>query len=455
MSFLQSFKWLYPGLKVKRFIFLAALGLFFLVSGVTIALGLTLLTSAEQTLLWLAYYILRLGISPVTTGVFLAGLGFLLLLLGIDRLVRSVLHVLWPRQKSPWEVFYRRRLLEGGPRIVAIGGGTGLGVLLRGLKNYTRNLTAIVTVADDGGSSGRLRAELGIPPPGDIRNCLVALADTEALMEELFSYRFKKGEGLAGHSLGNLLLAAMTDIAGDFDRAISELERVLAVGGRVVPSTLTPVVLGAEREDGTIVWGESRIPCPGQRIKRVFLHPPDCRPHEKALEAIAQAEAIIIGPGSLYTSVLPNLLVPGIAEALRKAKAPVFYISNVMTQPGETEGYTVADHVRAIEEHCGPGLIDCVIAHSGPVSWAARKRYGEKGAQPVKVDAAAVARMGMEVRKAWLVDETLVVRHHPDRLAQVIMEELYKRRVWKLRNRLKFFFRKGASGNRWPPSFRA
>lgn len=443
---MESLKWLYPGLKVKRWLLLAVLGLFLLVSGLTVALGVTLLASAERLVWWLIQRTLGFWGPPLMSGMLVAAIGLVIMVIGIEKLTGSVLHVLWPGDKSPWEVFYRRRLLEGGPKIVAIGGGTGLGVLLRGLKNYTHNLTAIVTVADDGGSSGRLRAELDILPPGDIRNCLVALADTEVLMEELFNYRFRKGEGLAGHSLGNLLLAAMTDIAGDFVQAISELGRVLAVGGRVLPSTLSRVTLGAEKEDGTIVWGESRIPVPGQRIKRVFLRPADCRPPEAALEAIAQADAIIIGPGSLYTSVLPNLLVRGLADALRRTKAPVFYISNVMTQPGETEGYTVADHIRAIYAHCGPGLIDCVIAHSGPVSWVARRRYREKGSHPVVVDAGAISKLGVEVRKAWLIDETHVVRHHPDRLAKVIMEEIYKRRAWRVPARFHFFWRQKLRG---------
>jgi len=443
---LESLKWLYPGLKVKRWLLLAVLGFFLLVSGLTVALGVALLESAERSVRWLIDHTLGFWGPPVLSGMLVAAAGLVIMLVGLEQLTRSVLHVLWHRDKSPWEVFYRRRLLEGGPRIVAIGGGTGLGVLLRGLKNYTRNLTAVVTVADDGGSSGRLRAELDIPPPGDVRNCLVALADTEVLMEELFNYRFRKGEGLAGHSLGNLLLAAMTDMAGDFVKAVGELGRVLAVGGRVFPSTLSRVTLGAEREDGTLVWGESSIPIPGQRIKRVFLQPADCRPPREAVEAIEQADAVVIGPGSLYTSVLPNLLVRGLAEALRRTKAPVFYISNVMTQPGETEGYTVADHLRAIQAHCGPGLIDCVIAHSGPVSWAARRRYRQKGAHPVDVDATALARLGVELRKAWLIDETHVVRHHPDRLARVIMEEIYRRRAWKSPGRFFFMLRRRLDG---------
>ncbi|MEW8957494.1 Gluconeogenesis factor [Moorella humiferrea] len=425
---MEGLKWLYPGLKIKRWLLLAALGLFLLVSGLTLIMGVTLLASAEQGVTWFILHTLgRLG-SPLFSGILTSCLGLLLMLYGVQRLAGSVFNVLLPGNvDNPWKVFYRRRYLSRGPHIVAIGGGTGLAVLLRGLKNYTCNLTAIVTVADDGGSSGILRQELKIPPPGDIRNCLVALADTESLMEDLFNYRFQQGEGLAGHSLGNLLLAAMTDMAGDFERAIQELARVLAVGGQVIPSTTSYVVLGAEMADGTTVLGESNIPRAGKRIKRVFLEPPSCRPPAAALEAIARADAIIIGPGSLYTSVLPNLLVRGLVEALRRARAPVFYVCNIMTQPGETDGYTVADHLQAIIDHCGPGLIDVVIAHRGPISRRSLRRYGEQGARPVLINGPAVARLGVELRTGWLVDETHLVRHHPQRLAALIMDALYSR----------------------------
>jgi uncharacterized cofD-like protein len=423
----EGLKWLYPGLKIKRWLLLAAVGLFLLVSGLTVILGVTLLASAERGVTWFILHTLGALGSPLLGGVAAAGLGVALIVLGLQRLAGSVFKVLLPGNTgNPWQLFYRRQYLAKGPHIVAIGGGTGLAVLLRGLKKYTRNLTAIVTVADDGGSSGRLRQELKIPPPGDIRNCLVALADTESLMEELFSYRFRQGEGLAGHSLGNLLLAAMTDMAGDFDRAIQELARVLAVGGRVIPSTTSYVVLGAEMADGTTILGESNIPRAGKQIKRVFLQPSTCRPPAAALEAIARADAIIIGPGSLYTSVLPNLLVRDLTEALRQARAPVFYVCNIMTQPGETDGYTVADHLQAIIDHCGPGLVDVVIAHRGPISRGALRRYGEKGARPVPINGPAVARMGVELRTGWLVDETHLVRHHPERLAGLIMEEFYR-----------------------------
>ncbi|MDH7497650.1 MAG: YvcK family protein, partial [Syntrophomonadaceae bacterium] len=243
-----------------------------------------------------------------------------------------------PRQKY-------EDLRERGPRLVAIGGGTGLAVLLRGLKRYTRNLTAVVTVSDDGGSSGRLRGELGVLPPGDIRNCLVAMAETETLMDRVFQHRFQAGDGLKGHSLGNLLLVAMEEITGDLVSAIKEVSKVLAVRGRVLPATLQQVVLAAELRNGVLMTGETAIRQAEEGIHRVFLLPPDCRPLDETLEAIAAAEAVILGPGSLYTSLIPNLLVRGVAEALRCSPAPKIYVANIMTEKGETDGHTLSDHL--------------------------------------------------------------------------------------------------------------
>ncbi|MDN5347522.1 MAG: hypothetical protein PWP65_1086 [Clostridia bacterium] len=424
-----NFKWLYPGLRVKRWVLVAGVGLFFLVAGLTLTFGITLLAYAEWSLTWFILQTLgRLG-SPLTGGIISALGGLILLIWGLQQLTRSVVGVFIPEPRiGLLETLYRRRYLERGPRVVAIGGGTGLAVLLRGLKKYTRNLTALVTVADDGGSSGRLRADLGIPPPGDVRNCLVALAETESLMEDLLNYRFQQGAGLAGHSLGNLLLAAVTDLAGDFDRAIQELSKVLALGGRVLPSSLTTVNLGAEFDDGTVVWGESKIPAVGKKIKRVFLQPENCVPPQAALEAIATADVIVIGPGSLYTSILPNLLVPGVAEAVRRSPALTFYVCNLMTQPGETDGYTAADHLQAIFDHCGAGLVDYIIVHSGPVSRSLRRRYQLQGASLVEIDPEAIKRLGVQLLRGWLIEESQVVRHHPERLARLILEEMHRYR---------------------------
>lgn len=265
------------------------------------------------------------------------------------------------------------------PRIVVMGGGTGLSVLLRGLKEKPLDITAIVTVADDGGSSGILRNELQMPPPGDIRNVLTALADVEPLLSDILKYRFKDGSGLAGHSLGNLILAAMTDLHGDFVTAVKEMSRVFAVRGQVLPAAGEAVILHAEMEDGTIVTGESKIPEAGLRIKRIFLEPEYVEPLPEALEAIEQADAILIGPGSLYTSILPNLLVPKLAEAVVVSDAIKMFVCNVMTQPGETDNYTVGDHLQAIYDHIGLHLFDYVIVNDGEIPPQVQSKYAEKG----------------------------------------------------------------------------
>lgn len=262
------------------------------------------------------------------------------------------------------------------PKVVVIGGGTGLSVLLRGLKKKPFELTAIVTVGDDGGSSGRLRKDLNIPPPGDIRNVIVALAETEPMMEQLFQHRFTMGEEMGGHSLGNLMLAAMTEITGDFRHAVKELQRVLAVRGDVLPVADEAFVLCAEMEDGERVTGESAIPKVGKRIHRISLAPTVVHASEDVLRAIGQADMIVFGPGSLYTSLIPNLLVPGVAEAIRASHAKKVYICNVMTQRGETEGYSAADHVQAIYDHADIGRMDAVLVNDAfRVDCAVREAY--------------------------------------------------------------------------------
>jgi len=322
---------------------------------------------------------------------------------------------------------YRRQFLKRGPRVVAIGGGTGLPVLLRGLKEYTENLTAIVTVADDGGSSGRLRGEFGILPPGDIRNCLVALAETETLMDKLFCYRFGQGEGLAGHSLGNLLITALADISGDFQTAVREVSKVLKVRGQVLPSTLKQVVLHAEFEDGTTVSGESKISQSQVPVRRVYLTPRECAPVPEALQAIAQADLILLGPGSLFTSVLPNLLVREIGAAVKAAPALKCYICNIMTQPGETTGFTASDHLRALYDHVGPGWIDYIIVNTRRVAPAQREKYAREGAAPVVFDEHRLVRLGVRVIRADLLEETELARHDPDKLARTLIRLVYRR----------------------------
>ncbi|HHY93077.1 MAG TPA: YvcK family protein, partial [Firmicutes bacterium] len=286
------------------------------------------------------------------------------------------------------------------------------------------NITAIVTVTDTGGSSGRLREELGVLPPGDIRSCLVALADTEPLMERLFQHRFTAGTDLAGHSFGNLFLVTMSEVVGDFELAIKETSRVLAVRGQVLPSTLTSTTLEAEYADGGRARGETNIVRPGQVIRRLTLDPADAKPLPEALEALAQAELIVLGPGSLYTSVIPNLLVHDLAEAIRHSRALKVYVANVMTQPGETEGYTAADHVRALIEHAGPGIIDWVLVNNERTRPEVLARYREERAEPVKVDRRALARLKVRFQEAPLLAQDSVARHDPDKLARALLELL-------------------------------
>jgi uncharacterized cofD-like protein len=318
------------------------------------------------------------------------------------------------------------------PRVVVIGGGTGLSVMLRGLKERELDITAIVTVADDGGSSGILRTELQIPPPGDIRNVLIALADVEPMLSQMLQYRFKAGKGLAGHSLGNLILAAMTDITGDFVSAVRELSRVFAVRGRVLPATSHAIILKAEMIDGTIVEGESKIPKADGIIRRVFIEPSDVEPLADAVKALQEADAVLLGPGSLYTSIIPNLLVPGIAKAIKESNAVKIYICNVMTQPGETDDYSVNDHLQAIHDHVGHQLFDYVIVNNGEIPPEVQLKYAEKGAKAVHLDLEELTNRGYQVIADTLVLFQTYLRHDADKLShhiyQLVNEWMLKKR---------------------------
>lgn len=306
-------------------------------------------------------------------------------------------------------------------RVVAMGGGTGLPVLLRGLKAHTHHITAIVTVTDDGGSSGRLRGELGILPPGDIRNCLVALAGAEPLMQRLFQHRFTRGT-LAGHAFGNLFIGALTELFCDFQAAVRAASHVLRIHGEVLPSTREQVQVCAELADGTVVEGETAVASAGVPIRRVFLQPADVQPVPEALRALESADVVVMGPGSLFTSVLPNLLVRGVAEAVRRSRAEKVFVVNVMTQPGETDGFTAADHVRAVEEHVGAGLIDRVVVNTGAIEPECLARYRLQGAEPVRADVDRLRAAGLAVTTGDLVDQDkAVVRHDPEALAAAVL----------------------------------
>ncbi|WP_078555719.1 gluconeogenesis factor YvcK family protein [Bacillus alkalicellulosilyticus] len=307
-------------------------------------------------------------------------------------------------------------------KIVVIGGGTGLSVLLRGLKTFPVEITAIVTVADDGGSSGRLRQELNIPPPGDVRNVLTALAEVEPLVEELFQHRFENGNGLSGHSLGNLLLAGITSITGDFARGITELSKVLNVRGKVLPAANQSIILHAQMCDGSIVTGESKIPLEGKRIKRVFLTPQNISPLGASIEAIREADCIVIGPGSLYTSILPNLLVPGIAEEVKRSKASKVYICNVMTQQGETDEYFASDHVQALIDHCGPGLVDYIIVNQQLIPKEICQSYSEEGAIPVLFDKERLEKLNLKViNDSFILYRDKLIRHDAIKVSEAIL----------------------------------
>jgi uncharacterized cofD-like protein len=310
--------------------------------------------------------------------------------------------------------------------------------LLRGLKEYVapqpedasrhpiRDLAAVVTVTDDGGSSGRLRREYSVLPPGDIRNCLVALSQDEALLGRLFQYRFTAGRGLRGHSFGNLFLTALSHVTGDFTRAVRVSSEVLAIRGRIFPSTNQLVTLEAVLENGKTIVGESRIGS-SHSIRRVRLSPRNAKPLPEVIEAIAAADLILLGPGSLYTSVIPNLLVSGVAEAIEKSSATRVYIANVMTQPGETRNYTLAEHVRAIQRHAGRKLLDWVVINNEPIAPEMARRYRSQGAEPVIADVAELQRMGLRCVFDRLIEAHSVIRHDSKRLARLLLEEFVQK----------------------------
>ncbi|OLN23978.1 hypothetical protein BTO30_00720 [Domibacillus antri] len=314
------------------------------------------------------------------------------------------------------------------PKVVIIGGGTGLSVLLRGLKRHPIDLSAIVTVADDGGSSGRLRDELNIPPPGDIRNVLAALSDVEPLVESLFQHRFSTKNELSGHALGNLMIAALSSITGDFGHAIQEMSRVLNVRGKVLPAANQSVVLHAEMEDGSVVSGESKIPYSGKKINRVFLTPEKIEPLPETIRSIREADMIILGPGSLYTSILPNLLVPGIGEEVCAAKAKKVYICNLMTQAGETLDFTASDHVGAIYDHMKCSFIDTILVNKEPIPAVIQERYKEERAKPVVYDVENLQSMGLDAIFDDIVTyDDCIIRHDTAKVAEILVRLIPKR----------------------------
>lgn len=360
------------------------------------------------------------------------GLAFMILGLfcvfrGVRATINHILDTLTPGLKEGKYDVYRKRLqLAQGPRIVAIGGGTGLSTLLRGLKQHTSNITAIVCVSDDGGSSGKLIRDKAMIPPGDIRNCLVALADAEKSMTDLFQHRFKDDSGaLSGHAMGNLLIAALVDQAHqDFEKAVEIASDVLAIRGRVVPVSLAHIQLHALLEGDIEITGETAIVAARRRIRQIVLEPADCKPTREALESIRQADLICIGPGSVYTSIIPNLLVPGVAEALRESNAIKVYICNVMTQPGESEGYSASEHVTAILENVKGKIFDAVMVNNGLPSSSALDKYRGSDQHMVEADIDRIKALGIRVIQGNFMSETDVVRHDPMKVATRLMSLL-------------------------------
>ena len=395
------FKWLYPGMRMKRWVFLCCFGIILCSMG----------------------FVLTIIDNQKTSGSLVVLLGVVLVAVSIRKIIKSVVTVLLPQRENELvNIMYQKRHLERGARIVVIGGGSGLAVLLHGLKEFTSNITAVVTVADDGGSSGRLRSQFNMPPPGDIRNCLVALADAEPMMSDLFQFRFQESGELEGHNFGNLFILAMLKVTGDFEKAIKESSKILAIRGRVVPATLKKVSLVAQHADGTRTEGESNIGKASSPVQKLYLKPQGCAATEDALEAIANADGIVIGPGSLYTSVLPNLLIEDLAQALADSPAPKIYICNVMTQPHETDRMTAFEHVNAIVEHTRPEVLSHVIVNNGHIPQNILKKYAGGQAYPVTADVAKINNLGYAVIEADIIHCVDTIRHNPRRVSKVIIE---------------------------------
>lgn len=405
-------KLLYPGIGIKRWLVVSVIGVILTIFGAS-RLGEASFFTHKLTLT-------KVGdILTVALGIYFIFIGFKELLVFIIKLF------LPPKEmragKGLLDILYEKQYLESGPKIVAIGGGTGLSTLLHGLKEYTSNITAIVTVADDGGSSGRIREQFGILPPGDIRNCLVALAEAEPLMRDLFQFRFDNSSELQGHSFGNLFITAMSKLTGDFEKAVKESSKVLAIRGQVLPSTLSKVVLVAQHEDGTCTEGEAKIPQKGSPIKNVYLRPADALATPEAIRAISEAEVIVLGPGSLYTSILPNLLIREITEAISGSRAAKIYVCNIMTQYGETDGYSADDHLNTVIAHSKRRIVDYVIVNTANIPEHLITKYKEEKASPIKNDADKIRKAGFKVMEEKIVEVGEVIRHDSHKLAQIIL----------------------------------
>jgi uncharacterized cofD-like protein len=421
-------RWMYPGMHLKRWLVLMVLGVTLLGLGAAVLIVVSYRRLPEDSFI---FALTGAGLDRAIRGALFAVAGLALIGVGIWGLMRSMISPFVARGDSVMEVLYTKRYLARGPRIVAIGGGTGLSVLLRGLKGYSANITAIVAVADDGGSSGRLRQQLGMVPPGDIRNCIAALADAEPLMTQLMQYRFPPGSGLDDHAFGNLFIAAMTAVTGDFEEAVRESNRVLAVRGQVLPATSVPLNLGAILASGRRLQGQVAISHAEEPIEQVTIEPGDVRGNPEALERILEADLVVIGPGSLFSSVLPNMLISDIRDAVAAATGVRVYVCNVATQPGETGSFTAAAHLEALFHHIGEGLIDYALLNS---NHAARRPDGWLG-EPVRVDERRLEELPVTVIEEDLVDVTNAHRHDSAKLAAALMRLQQEERAERVRHR--------------------
>lgn len=416
-------EWATPGIGVKRWLFQMLIGIFFVSYAMIGFIGVT-----------------EAGVKAKAFLVFVLMVGILITILGLNQYTKKVMTIMRLEEldfskidKNHEDKIQRKNLLIKGPKIVVIGGGTGLSNMLRGLKKYTFNITAIVTVADDGGGSGMLRQDLGMLPPGDIRNCIISLADTEPLMEKLFRYRFKDG-ALENQSFGNLFLAAMNGVSDNFLEAVKKTSEVLAVTGQVLPVTLENVELYARLENGSIVRGESSIPMESLNqnspIERVFLEPEGAKGIQEAIDAILDADAVVLGPGSVYTSIIPNLMVKDVKEALLKTEALKIYVSNVMTQPGESDNYSVEDHIRAIMRHCEGINLDYTIVNKGDTNEEEhiKERYLQKGSNLVKRDGKPDSSVKTKYIECDMIKiKRELIRHDEDKLAKILMKTIVTR----------------------------
>lgn len=426
--------WLRPGIKVKRWISLAFMGILLISFGI-----LEINTYRTYAIKYIAFYIFL-----IISGIFVLYISVTMGIKSIIALINQGYINVSIDSKRLENMIYEKRLLVKGPKIVAIGGGTGLSTMLRGLKYYTSNITAIVTVADDGGGSGALREDLGILPPGDIRNCILSLADTEPLMEDLLQFRFKDGR-LKGQSFGNLFLAAMDGISSNFEEAVHKMSSVLAVEGKVIPVTLENIVLKAKLRNGEIVEGESNIPKvafnSNSPIEKMIIEPKNAKALNEAVNAIHEADAIILGPGSLYTSIIPNILVKDISSALNKTKAIKIYVSNILTQNGETDNFSVSDHIKAIIKHGGKHCIDYVVVNNNELKMEENKDVSNTN-NFVKVDTKNINSLGVEVIEDNLVmiSKNNHIRHNSDKLAFLLIKTIMEKKLYSDRKKIVEYF---------------